>query len=180
MSELEVVDNFLPDDQFLIIESAFTNIKFPWCFVPQIKGVFGKKLAYGCERDQFVHEFWNPIEGNVSEHYKLMTPFINRLKPAAVLRSKVNLQPRHDEIIEDPLHTDFDNISASTSIFYVNTCNGYTHFEDGTKVDSVANRLITFPTQTKHGGACCTDTVARIVINFNYHKYYINKELKNE
>ena len=75
---------------------------------------------------------------------------------------------------------DFNYLSASTSIFYVNTCNGYTHFEDGTKVDSVANRLITFPTQTKHGGACCTDTVARIVINFNYHKYHINKEFKDE
>ena len=169
MSELEVVDNFLSDDQFSIIESAFTNIKFPWCFAPQI---------IDCEREQFVHELWNPIEGNVSEHNKLMIPFINLLKPAAILRCKANLQPRYDRIIEDPLHMDFDNISASTSIFYVNTCNGYTHFEDGTKVHSVANRLITFPTQTKHGGACCTDTVGRIVINFNYHKYYINRELK--
>ena len=166
---MKVVDNFLPDDQFSIIESAFTNIKFPWCFVPQIND---------CERSQLVHEFWNPVEGNISEHNKLMIPFINLLKPSAILRCKANLQPRHDEIIEDPFHVDFNYLSASTSIFYINTCNGYTHFEDGTKVGSVANRLITFPTQTKHGGACCTDAVGRIVINFNYHKYHINKEFK--
>ena len=87
MSEVEVIDNFLPDDQYSIIESAFTNIKFPWYFVPQM---------YNCERAQLVHEFWNSVEGNVSEHHKLMIPFINRIKPSAILRCKVNLQPRHN------------------------------------------------------------------------------------
>ena len=64
----------------------------------------------------------------------------------------------------------FDNIESTTSIFYVNTSNGYTHFEDGSRVNSVENRLVTFPTQTLHGGANCTDQDCRIVINFNYHK----------
>ena len=56
-----------------------------------------------------------------------------------------------------------------TSIFYVNTNNGYTLFEDGTKVESVANRMLTFPTNMKHTGTSCTDSQTRIVINFNYY-----------
>ena len=163
MKELDVMDNFLPLDQFSIIENSFKNLRFPWLFVPQ---------AYGCERSQLVHEFWNPIGGFISDHNQLVMPFIKRLQPSAILKIKANLQPRHDKIVEDPLHVDFSNISATTSIFYINTSNGYTHFEDGTKVKSVANRLVTFPTHFKHGGACCTDQVSRIVLNINYHKYY--------
>ena len=32
----------------------------------------------------------------------------------------------------------------TTSIFYVNTNNGYTKFEDGSIVESVANRMLIF------------------------------------
>ena len=56
----------------------------------------------------------------------------------------------------------------TTSIFYVNTNNGYTVFEDGTKVESVANRMLTFPSNLKHCGTSCTDKNIRSVINFNY------------
>ena len=40
-------------------------------------------------------------------------------------------------------------------------------FEDGTKVKSVANRLVIFQVK-HHGGTSCTDETKRIVINFNY------------
>ena len=58
----------------------------------------------------------------------------------------------------------------TTSIFYVNTNNGYTKFEDGTKVESVANRMVIFPSNMKHIGTSCTDEKTRVVINFNYFK----------
>jgi hypothetical protein len=50
----------------------------------------------------------------------------------------------------------------------MNTCNGYTLFEDGTKVESVANRIVTFPNSMKHTGTTTTDSEYRMVINFNY------------
>jgi len=55
-----------------------------------------------------------------------------------------------------------------TSIFYVNTNNGCTVFEDGTEVKSVGNRLVTFPGNTLHTGRNCTDEKCRVLINFNY------------
>ena len=69
-------------------------------------------------------------------------------------------------------HTDIQGnwgvIPYITSILYLNTNNGYTEFEDGTKVESVANRFISFPIETKHRGTSCTDKKIRVVINFNY------------
>ena len=58
----------------------------------------------------------------------------------------------------------------TTAIFYVNTNNGYTKFEDETIVESVANRVVTFPANMKHTGTSCTDEKTRVIINFNYFK----------
>ena len=58
----------------------------------------------------------------------------------------------------------------TTAIFYLNSNNGYTEFEDGTKVESVANRFVSFPSTLKHRGTSCTDENVRVVINFNYFK----------
>ncbi len=58
-----------------------------------------------------------------------------------------------------------------TSIFYVNTNNGYTKFEDGTIVESVANRMVIFPANIKHTGTTCSDEKRRVVINFNYYTF---------
>ena len=58
----------------------------------------------------------------------------------------------------------------TTSIFYINTNDGYTKFEDGTKIESIANRMITFPANINHTGTSCTDEQTRVVINFNYFK----------
>ena len=77
--------------------------------------------------------------------------FISKIKPGALLRIKANLQPQTEKVIEDPLHVDV-GCKSTTAILYVNTCDGYTHFKDGTKVKSVANRLVIFPSQTYHGG----------------------------
>ena len=69
--------------------------------------------------------------------------------------------------------TDFEEEVAShwtTAIFYINTNNGYTEFENGEKIESVANRLIMFPSNIKHRGVTQTDEQTRIMINFNFLK----------
>ena len=50
----------------------------------------------------------------------------------------------------------------------MNTNNGYTTFKDGTKVDSVANRMIIFDSELDHTGTTCTDQKSRVIINFNF------------
>ena len=63
-------------------------------------------------------------------------------------------------------HYDYDDMT--TAIYYINTCNGWTEFEEGGKVKSVANRVIVFDSNLIHGGVSCTDEKTRILINFNY------------
>ena len=57
-----------------------------------------------------------------------------------------------------------------TAVYYINSCNGYTYFEDGYKVKSVANRIVIFPRDTQHSGTTSSDSY-RQVINFNYYGY---------
>ena len=165
MIEKEVVDNFLPEHELRQVQSVFLTGTRLWSFNEQ-----GYKNGVPTERPQFVHSMWDPLLGVATPHGELGTMFINKLNPRVLIRIKANLQIKDSKICEDPLHVDFENIESTTSIFYVNTCNGYTHFEDGSRVNSIENRLVTFPTQTLHGGANCTDRDCRVVINFNYHK----------
>ena len=53
-------------------------------------------------------------------------------------------------------------------ILYLNDNNGYTRFEDGSRVDSVANRLVVFDARRRHTGASCTDAPWRLVLNLNW------------
>ena len=170
MIEKQIIDNFISEQELDIVQHVFNDLRFPWGFVP---------WSRSGERAQFVHEFWTPLGGWVTEHKDLLRPFVDRLKPLAILRIKANLQPQSDGVHEDPLHYDMTTkvkgneiLDSTTSIFYVNTCNGYTYFEDGSKVESVANRMVIFSNRTRHAGTTCSDRPGRIVINFNYHKYY--------
>ena len=109
-----------------------------------------------------------------SQFAEQMNPILEIINPLSLLRIKANLLTRTPKIIENEFHVDLTDLSeekskqVTTSIFYVNTNNGYTEFEDGTKVESVANRLVTFPANMKHTGTFCTDEKTRVVINFNY------------
>ena len=56
----------------------------------------------------------------------------------------------------------------TTSVFYINTTNGWTQFKNGDKVKSVSNRIVTFDSNLIHQGVTTTDEKRKVVINFNY------------
>ena len=122
----------------------------------------------------FYHMFQNAIP--CSPYFEKITPLLVKINPISLLRIKANLLTRTPNIIENTFHVDGAGYpeerlkQLTTSIFYVNTNNGYTKFEDGTKVESIANRMVTFPSNMKHKGTSCTDERTRVVINFNYFK----------
>ena len=55
-----------------------------------------------------------------------------------------------------------------TIVYYINTNNGYTEFENGVRVESVSNRACIFDSNLKHTGVTCTNEKRRVMINFNY------------
>ena len=103
------------------------------------------------------------------------SPFINALSGIIehldgddMVRIKANLNPRTESIVKHGFHIDQRKDNVKASIFYVNSNDGYTEFEDGTRIESVENRLVTFPANMLHTGTTCTNKPFRIVINFNY------------
>ena len=102
-----------------------------------------------------------------SQGFDILGPVLRELNPKSLVRIKVNLFPKTTKIEEHGYNVDFP-FECTTSIFYLNTNNGYTKFEDGTVVESISNRLLTFPTLCKHTSSSCTDVAARVNINFNY------------
>ena len=159
-----IVDNFLNQEEFDPIADLIVN-NFQW--------KYDNFVDYADDKDkfQFTHSFYKDFE-IVSPFHETLKPIWDRIRPREIYRVKANLLTRTPQIVENRFHTDNPEISGvipyTTSIFYLNTNNGYTEFEDGTKVESVANRFVSFPMDMKHRGTSCTDVKTRVVINFNY------------
>ena len=92
---------------------------------------------------------------------------LDKLNVVSLMRIKANLNVATTEHITREFHTDF-KVKCTTAIAYMNNNNGYTLFEDGTKVESKENRVVMFDSQMRHAGIPCTDEKRRVVINFNF------------
>ena len=183
---IKIIDDYLDKDEFSKIESIFfkeseerphlkekDNIDFPW--------YFRNSTSYNPENDidtitnyQFVHVFY--MHHTISsQYYDNITPIFEKLEMKALLRCKANMQMRTEGIVERELHQDHpnncdpDKDPFNIAVYYLNTNNGYTRFEDGTKVESVANRIAIFSPKLKHSSTTCTDKKRRIILNMNYY-----------
>jgi len=162
-SEVKVIDNFLPfDDWRKILIWFYADCN--WVYNPICVGIDDHPDDF-----QFVHIFWNPTKGMVSNSPSIISPIMKQINPAVWIKIKANFRMRTDSVRVTTMHTDFKNLTESmTSIYYVNHNNGGTYFENGSRVQSKENRLVTFPTNLKHAGSSSSDTKERIVINLNY------------
>jgi len=172
--EINIQDNFLAQDEFTNLRVAITTEYFPWYFSPcKVEGE-DQSTSPG----QFFHLIYKdniPRSEFFGSHF---LPIISTLDISILSRIKLNLNPRLQEPFYSDFHVDMRALAEdvapklTTSIFYIGTNNGYTEFEGGTKVKSVANRLVSFPLNIKHRGVTQTDEQRRMVINFNYLKGY--------
>ena len=168
---IETVDNFLEPDEFEQIRALMTSDMFPWYYNDHIIRE-GLQVSETLECDvknnwQFIHLFYSDHKIN-SPHFDILRPIITKIDLKALVRIKANCVATTEKSVRHGSHVDFYYKRCFTSIFYVNTNNGFTQFKTGEKVGSVANRLITFPSPTYHSGVSCTDKQVRMVINFNY------------
>ena len=170
--KIKIEDNFLAQVEFDKIHKMIMGSQFTWLFSNSID------FKGDVDKFQFTHNFYKNA-APTSDSIKMLESILEIIQPTAIVRIKANLLTRTPNIIENEFHVDLGDGSGkmpeklkhlTTSIFYANTNNGYTKFEDGTKVESVANRMVTFPTNMKHKGTSCTDEQTRVVVNFNYFK----------
>ena len=102
-----------------------------------------------------------------SPFFDYILPVLNKLDIKSLIRIKANLFPNSEKIYEHEMHVDY-SWTHKAAILYINTCNGYTKLANGTKIDSVANRVLLFDASKPHCSTTTSDTTARFNINFNY------------
>ena len=160
---VDVKDNFFQSSHFDLIRKIMYGKDFPWYFNEGI-------LDYIEPRNfQFIHLLYRNT-GRESVMWKdFRDIFIPKMKIKELYRVKANLTTRTIFHRGGGYHIDYDKVKEKqkTSIFYINTCNGYTKFKNGGKVKSVANRMVTFDSNLEHDGYTCTDKKRRVVVNFN-------------
>ena len=162
----KVTDNFLDTGTFNTLSNELLMPTFPW-YPSSIDAEDHESNRL--RNMQFVHYFY---ENNMAmDGCNILFPLVKKIDPLAVLRIKGNITLQHDTQLKHDLHVDITNTtnpSVMESIFYMNTNNGWTEFEDCVKIHSVANRLVTFPNYIKHTSVSCSDQTYRMVLNLNY------------
>jgi hypothetical protein len=158
---VKIQDNFLPKEIFNSIKNTMIGVDFDWYYS---NAITDEKLDR--KEFQFVHMFYHC--GKPRQSFVVIEPLIQKIMPFSLVRAKANLLTVTNEIVTYDFHKDFLRDNLTTAVFYINTCNGYTLFKDGTKVESVENRLVSFDSGLEHTGTSCTDQNVRVVINLNY------------
>ena len=157
---IEIIDNFLPEEEFKSIQSLMMGGQFKWFYS---KG----RTTEDDGKYLMVHMFFQPEVGSNSEHLPIWNTFMNKVEAKKCERIKANLTFKTPTPEPSDYHIDYNDMK--TAIFYINTNNGYTEFESGVRVSSVANRVCIFDSNLKHRGLTHTEgDHQRIVVNFNY------------
>ena len=158
----EVIDNFLDKEYFDSLVTFFFDDQMPWRMITDFveKNEIQNKLFLMWHE---IYSSWMPR----SPAFDKIFPLLKKLEANHLLRIKANLYPSSEILQEHIMHVDFD-YSHCTALFSLNTCDGYTKLKDGTKINSVANRVLLFDASEEHCSTTTTNDLARFNININY------------
>jgi len=164
----KVIDNFLSDNEFSLVRDIMLGDSIEWGYTPFVTEEYDdpKKL----NDFQFTHLFYSNGSPR-SRWMEVIDPLLQKINPSAIVRVKANLQPVTEKTHINDFHLDHKNFNGKVAIFYVNSNNGYTLFKDGTKIESIENRLLVFDGDLLHTGTTCTDQKVRVVINFMFYQW---------
>ena len=165
-----VEDNFLaPEDLSNIQELMFSN-NIPMHYCDTVGHWKDKKQIGQYYFSLLLYQY--PM-GWQSKYAEAMQPILKKLDAKAICRIKINWYPRSEKITQHTPHVDQD-FKCKSSLFYVNTNDGFTKIKDGNlkigfySIESVENRVLHFDSSNPHFSTNCTDQNLRCTINFNY------------
>jgi len=144
--KVQIFNNFLDQEVFLEIKKFIMSPRCQWRYVSYIAHKDGRDND---NDGYFVHSFKDchpqTFEDRYPEspHFPLIAKILDKIQYQNILRIRSSLYPRRDVQKPDPFHVAY-NFPHRVCIFYVNTNNGYTMFENGEKIPSVENQLVTF------------------------------------
>jgi hypothetical protein len=160
-----IIDNFLSPNEFEYIKNIildFDDCQFPWYYQPTVSHIDSDDGHY------FTHSFFSLDRNQKSNYFQILYPILNKIKINQLIRAKANLFLKEsDNLIIHDSHIDYP-YEHSGCIFYLNTNDGYTILSDGTKIESIENRILFFNPYLHHSSTTCTNSKFRSNINFNY------------
>jgi len=169
----KIIDNFLPDDLYNQFTKTLFSTDFTW-FYHDYVGFKGDK---GINKFYFTHLFYgdgalfksNTVGINSNHYNDIIEPICFMLfgKEFSLIRAKANLFTKRERHIKYGLHIDYNFDKHTTLVYSLNKNNGYTEFEDGTKIPSNENQLLIFDGNIPHRSVGQTDTKIRINLNIN-------------
>jgi hypothetical protein len=179
-NKMKVIDNFLDDEYFnklahqICYATSSFGSEFPWYYV-QSRNSFTNTMLFF-----FTHYIYRATQEGEADYlpsnsiYNLIQPFVKKVKvienESEMTESwmiRANLYPNTEKLQEHSMHRDAD-FSHNSAILYLNTCDGYTKMVDGTKINSVANRLALFDGSELHCSTTTTNVAGRFVLIVNY------------
>ena len=191
-SPIQVIDDFLPVDLFKAIAEPLMmgpNYVVMPC-TAKLTEDDGSIGTYGEDDDlaksQKMHEYmmqqilvskYSTMQ-QVSDLWMMLSEEFRTLQIKLDIKTlwmaRVNVTTGQSENFVGSFHSDnhkhHKRNYMQVAIYYLNTNNGGTKFEDGTFVKSKANRIVIFPRHIEHAGVWCTDRKLRFVMNLNYEK----------
>ena len=168
----KIIDNYLPVEYFKKLQSTIVrNESFSWNLINELN-IFQSSNS----RDvYFAHMIYNHHVPVTQEYnWNLMIPFLSKLekeeKMNALIRVKVNYYHSTPEIVEHGKHYDYPStpVPHKGALLYLNTNDGFTRLDDGTKIESIENRLLIFDASQMHNSTTTTSFEGRYNINVNY------------
>lgn len=159
--KIQVIENFLPDELFDKIHNLMMGSKFDWHYAPGVATYDDNDDFY------FTHSFYEDEKQQSKYFESIIHPIMGKVNFNFMIRARANCYVRKHEHYQNAFHTD-QIFPHTVGLFSVNTNNGYTIFEDGTKHESKANTMIVFPGDMKHASVSQTDEKIRVNINFNF------------
>ena len=151
----QIIDDFLPEADFHVLRDFLVNSAI-FRAMP-FTSYYGQK-----DLDDFC------LQANLLMFPSIIEPLLTALKAREVLQCRANVIMRRNKNVVGGFHQDFENRpDITTSVLYINDCNGGTAFKNGGFVQSKANRAVIFNTED-HAGVWQTDTSYRYVVNTNF------------
>jgi hypothetical protein len=146
--------------------SKLSFVSIPWTYNSTVAGKqFDDSKTWRLfHMSYIVFDEQNKIQTKLYPHFK---PILDRIEGDKLLRIKCNLFPNTEIVYEHAAHYDFLK-SHKTALLSINTCDGYTTLEDGTKIDSIENRMLKFDGSSMHKSSTTSNQTVRMNVNISY------------
>ena len=172
--DLKVIDNFLSENDFQMLVNNTINRndggQIPLRVVSNVENWKKEETEdyWSWYMINMVYIKDSPQNEICGKIYEMFVPKFKELANfKTMIRIKINAYPYTNVVKEHKEHIDAE-FSHTAALFSLNTCNGYTKFSDGTKVESVANRIVFFDASKYHQSTTTSNAKLRYNINFNF------------